>query len=79
MGLIMSVWLYKMAHEAAQESATWFESSFGLHNGGLDIMKELDDTHVSLQDCELLWGKKKGNNGFKYKSCNDTALIGRIQ
>jgi hypothetical protein len=48
-----------MAHEAAEGSVAWFESSFGLHNGGLDIRKELDDIHASLQDCELLWGKKK--------------------
>lgn len=78
-GLILSVWLYKMVHEVAEGNATWFESSFGLHNGGLDIRKELDDIHASLQDCELLWGKKKWDNGFRYKICNDTKLILRIQ
>jgi hypothetical protein len=67
-----------MAHEVAEGSATWFESSFGLHNGGLDIRKELDDTHASLQDYELLWGKKKRNNCFKYETCNDAKLIPKI-
>jgi hypothetical protein len=42
-------------------------------------MKELDDTHDSVQDYELLGGKKKGNNGFNYETRNDTKLIGRIQ
>jgi hypothetical protein len=68
-----------MAHEAIEGNVAWFESSFGLHYGGLNIKKELDDTHASLQDCELLWGKKKRNNGFKYETCNEIKLIGRIQ
>jgi hypothetical protein len=68
-----------MVHEVAEGSVAWFEANFGLHNGRLDIKKELDDNHASLQDCELLWGKKKGNNGFKYETCNETKLVGRIQ
>jgi hypothetical protein len=68
-----------MAHELAEGSATWLESSFGFCNGRLDIRKELDVTHVSLQDYELLWGKEKGNNAFKYEICNDVELISRIQ
>jgi hypothetical protein len=71
--------LYKTIHEAVERNETWFESSFGLHNGRLDIRKELDDTHASFQDCELLWGKKKRNNGFKYETCNDVELWARIQ
>jgi hypothetical protein len=30
-------------------------------------------------DCEVLWGKKRGHNGFKYDSCGDVGLIVKIQ
>jgi hypothetical protein len=33
---------------------------------GLDIQKELNDFHASLEDCEILWGKRKSNNDFKF-------------
>lgn len=32
---------------------------FGLCNEGLDIRNELEDAHASIEDYEVLWGKKK--------------------
>lgn len=45
----------------------------------LDIRNELEDAHASIEDYEALWGKNKGNNGFKVETCTDAGLLGRIQ
>ncbi len=65
--------------EIVEGSTEWFEAKHKLCNEGTDIMKELDDSHVSIPKCEALWGKKKKHNGFKYKSYGDARLIVRIQ
>jgi hypothetical protein len=49
----------------------------GLCKKGLDIWKELDDSHASLQEREVLRGKMTHNNGFKYESYYDPSLISK--
>jgi hypothetical protein len=44
----------------------------------VDIRKKLEDFHASIADCGILWGKKRGHNGFKYESCGDVRLITKI-
>ncbi len=39
----------------------------GLCNEGIDIHKRLDDTHATLAECEVVWGKKKNHNGSNMK------------
>jgi hypothetical protein len=41
---------------------------------GLDIRKELNDNHAFAKDCEVLFSERKGSNGFKFDSCNDSVL-----
>jgi hypothetical protein len=55
-----------------------FQSKLGLCGEGVDIRKELHDSHASLSDCEVLWGKRKSSNGWKYDSCNDPEMVARI-
>ncbi len=43
----------------------------------LNINKELDDIHVPFRTLRCYGARK--NNGFKYKICNDTELIDKIQ
>jgi hypothetical protein len=64
--------------EIVEGSAKWFEAKHRVCNEGIDIMKELDNFHASIIECEALWGKKKGHNSFKYESCGDAWLIARI-
>jgi hypothetical protein len=45
----------------------------------LNIRKELNDNHASVEDCEVLFTKRKGFNGFKFDACNDNFLVARIQ
>ncbi len=54
--------------EGSKESS---EAKHKLCNEGIDIKKELDDSHILVTECETLCGKKKNHNGFKYKSCGD--------
>jgi hypothetical protein len=53
--------------EVVEGIVEWFEAKHGLCNEGLDIRKELEDSHVSIIDCEVLWGIKRGHNGFSMK------------
>ncbi len=55
-----------------------FQSKLGLCGEGVDIRKDLDDSHAPLNDCEALWGKRKSSNGWKYDSCNDPEMDARI-
>jgi hypothetical protein len=64
--------------EVMESTIVWFEARHGLCNEGLDIRKELENSHVSIADHEVLWGKKRKHNGFKYESCGDIRLIVRI-
>jgi hypothetical protein len=49
----------------------------GLCVEGLDIKKDLTNEHVSLVDCEIVWGKKS-SYGFKVDKCNDVNLISKV-
>jgi hypothetical protein len=67
-----------MVKELAQGITKWFKTKMGLSTKGLDILKKLNDFHASLKDCEVLWGKRKCNNDFKFLLCNDSSLVFRI-
>ncbi len=41
----------------------------GLCDHGLNIKKELIDSHASIVEREAMFGKRKGNNGFRYDIC----------
>jgi hypothetical protein len=64
--------------EVMEGDIEWFETNNGLCNDRLDIRKELEDFHASIANCEMLWGKKRRHNGFKYESCGDVSLITKI-
>ncbi len=34
--------------------------------------------HASLANCEVLFGKKKGSNGFKLDGCKDVSVVARV-
>jgi hypothetical protein len=42
-----------MGKEKGEGTIEWFASKFGLCNERVDIRKELDDSHASLQECEV--------------------------
>jgi hypothetical protein len=65
--------------EVMEGIAEWFEAKHGLCDEGLNIRKKLEDSHASIANCEVLWGKKRGHSGFKYESCGDARLIAKIQ
>ncbi len=47
----------------------------GLCGHGLDIKKELIDSHASIAKCEAMFGKRKNNNGFRYDNCVKLSLV----
>jgi hypothetical protein len=51
----------------------------GLCDHGLNIRKELADSHASITKCEAMFGKRKGNNGFRYDNCVEPSLIARME
>jgi hypothetical protein len=68
-----------MVQELHESSVEWFIEKIGLPNEVLDIRKDIIDLHASLIDCEVLFGKKKGSNGFKLDGCKDVNVVARIQ
>ncbi len=52
-------------------SIEWFKSKIGFSVEGLDIKRELNESHVSMKECECLWGPRKLKNGFKVNSCKE--------
>ncbi len=59
-------------------NAKWFKEKIGLVNEGLDIKKEITYLHASLADCEVMFGKRKGSNGFKLDVCKDVNVVARV-
>jgi hypothetical protein len=55
-----------MVKELAQRITKLFQKKMGLSIKGLGIQKELHDFYASLEDCEVLRGKRKSNNDFKF-------------
>jgi hypothetical protein len=68
-----------MVKELLQAATKWFKAKMGLCDQGLDIRKEITNAHASLQDCEAMFGKKKGFNGFRYDVCKDSTLVAKVQ
>jgi hypothetical protein len=48
----------ELAEELAKGSVEWFKSKIGLFVEGLDIKRELNESHVSMEECECLWGMR---------------------
>jgi hypothetical protein len=59
-----------MVQKANEGYIKWFKIKVGLYNEVLDIKMELNESHVSMKECECLWGPKTSKNGFKLISCN---------
>jgi hypothetical protein len=45
--------------EANEGSIEWFKSKMWLSAEGLDIRKDLNDSHMSMEECECLLDPKK--------------------
>jgi hypothetical protein len=67
-----------MVQELQEGNSKWFKEKIGLPNEGLDIGKEITDLHASLANYEVLFGKKKGSNGFKLDGCKDVSVVARV-
>ncbi len=50
-----------------------------MYDERLDIRKEFNDNHASIEDCEVLFSERKGSNGFKFDPCNDNVLVAKVQ
>ncbi len=46
---------------------------------GLNMRKELIDSHISIAKCEAMFGKKNNNNGFKYDNCVEPNLVTKVE
>jgi hypothetical protein len=68
-----------MVKEFLEGSAKWFKAKMGLYDQWLHIRKEIIDAHASIEDCEVVFGKIKGSNGFRYDVCKDTKFVARVQ
>jgi hypothetical protein len=68
-----------MVQELQEGNAEWFKERINLPNEGLDIRKEITDLHAFLANCEVLFGKRKGSNGFKLDGCKDVSVVVRVQ
>jgi hypothetical protein len=64
-----------MVQELQEGSVEWFKEKISLCNEGLDIRKEIIDLHASLVDSEVMFGKKKGFDGFKLDGCKDVNVV----
>jgi hypothetical protein len=64
--------------EEDERSVEWFKSKMGLSAKGLDIRKELNDSHVSMEECECLLGPRKSKNGFKVTNCIEPSVVVKI-
>ncbi len=67
-----------MGKENGERSDEWFTTKLGLCNEGIDIHKELDDMHATHTKCEVMWGKRKSHNGFKYETCTNPKITTRV-
>jgi len=65
--------------ELIEGSGKWFKVKMGMCDHELNIRKELIDSHASIVKCEAMFGKRKGNNGFKYDNCVEPSLVARVE
>jgi hypothetical protein len=65
--------------ELIEGSAKWFKVKMGMCDHGLNIRKEFIDSHAFIVECEAMFGKRKGNNGFRYDNCIEPTLVARVE
>jgi hypothetical protein len=65
--------------ELIKGNVEWFKVKIGMCDHGLNIRKELTDSHASIAKCEAMFGKRKGNNGFRYDICVEPSLVARVE
>jgi hypothetical protein len=65
--------------ELIEGSAKWFKVKMGMYDHGLNSRKELTDSHASITKCEVIFGKRNWNNGFRYDNCVEPTLVGRVE
>ncbi len=72
--LVNSMQFVKLSRSSSQKtkeliegSAKQFKVKMGLCDHGLNIKKELIDSHASIVECEAVFGNRKDNNGFRYE------------
>jgi hypothetical protein len=65
--------------ELIEGSAKWFKVKMGMCDHGLNIKKELTNSHASTIQCEAMFGKKKGNNRLRYDNCVELSLVVRME
>jgi hypothetical protein len=68
-----------MVQEANEGSIEWFKSKMGFSAKGLDIIKDLNDSHMFMEECECLLGLMKPKNGFKVTNCIQPSVVTKIQ
>jgi len=68
-----------MVREVVHGTTEWFKSVIDLYGRGLDIKRELNDSHVLSKECEALWDPRQSKNGFKLCHSNDLTIDARIQ
>jgi hypothetical protein len=54
-----------MVQEANEGSIEWFKSKTGFSIEGLDIRKDLNDSHMFMEECECLLALRKQKMGSK--------------
>jgi hypothetical protein len=59
--------------ELIEGSAEWFKVKMGMCDHGINIRKELKDSHASITKCEAMFGKRKDNN------CVEPNLVARVE
>jgi len=64
-----------MAKELTKGSTMWFNNKIGLFVEGLDIRRELNESHVSMEESECLWGPRKSKNGFKVTTLEENCVF----
>jgi hypothetical protein len=67
-----------IVQEVDEWSVEWFKCKMGLSIEGLDIRKDLNDSHVSMEECECLLGPKKSKNGFKVTNYIEQSVVAQI-
>jgi hypothetical protein len=68
-----------IAREIVRGIAEWFKNVIGLYGQGLDMRRELNDSHALAEECEALWGPRQSKNGFRLCHNNDLTIDARIQ
>jgi len=65
--------------ELIEGNAKWFKVQMDMCDHGLNIRKELTDSHECIVECEAMFGKKKGNNGFRCDNCVEPTMVAKVE